>query len=72
MMNSDSQDSNEAINPQDEFTEMIDILMSDSRLTAWERTFCGSVSQWLAKGPNNLPSYKQKAVLVKMYEKYQE
>lgn len=45
-------------------------LITSSSLNSWERGFCTSCEQWLQKSVTNRLSYKQKDVLLKVFEKY--
>lgn len=53
-----------------EAIDSIEQLLDSSKLTAWERGFCGSCDTWLKSSPTAMLSYKQKAVLVKLVDKY--
>ncbi len=53
-----------------EAIDSIEQLLDSSKLTAWERGFCGSCDTWLKSSATAMLSYKQKAVLVKLVDKY--
>lgn len=56
---------------KEEQLEALEQLLGHSKITAWERGFCGSCSSYLSSAPSTaMLSYKQKAVLVKLVDKY--
>lgn len=45
-------------------------LLTTCKLNSWEKGFCESCQTWLSKSVTNRLSYKQKDVLLKVFEKY--